>query len=217
MKPFSLTFILSFIALNCFSQALSISSQYPLKIYQWIENPLNIVVENNSCEELIVKSNVGEISGENCNYIYVLKDTSLSSVKISVGIKKDTTISWIDEIDFPVKPIPTPEVQFSISRDGKCLSRGELIAAPTLSIRDYSSERIQRIIGYSLKILRNDSIVHQIIDIVGNKLPEETIDFIRQECKGNEVIVVENIMIMLYHKEKRKVEGNIKTTICSID
>ena len=211
------------ISFRCCSQALSISSEYPFKIYQWIKNPMTIVLENHSCEELIVKSNVGQISGSNCNYVYILEDTSVNSVRISVGVMKRKNINWVKEIDFPVKPIPTPRVFISISEGRPTISKSELLVVPKILIPDYhygegvGGDRKQRVVGYSIKITRNDSIIHEVINVTGNDLLNETIDFIKTKVQNNDLLIVDDILILLYGKERRKIEGNLKVRIISED
>jgi hypothetical protein len=195
-------------------QKVSISSTYSLVLYEWVENPLLIVVENNDCKNIVVKASAGKLTGSNGEYVFVLADTGFSRIVFSVGIKKGNKTRWIQKVFCRVKKLPTPPVTVSHQTDGD-ITKELLLAIPQLFVPHYFgweatyAPNIQRVTSYSIKISRNDSTLFEQRDVPGDTLTQEMEDFIRYQCKAKDVLVFSDIQILLYKKERRRAENSV--------
>ena len=223
MKFIIVAFVNLVFVMDLFGQVVSISSPNQRIVYQWLENPLEIVIENHSCKEIVVKADHGEISGRDCNFIYTIKDIEIENVRISAGLKSKGKIEWIEEIEFNVKPIPTPKVQVGLSSDDK-INKQLLINSPFLLILSspfgfelIENPKKERVVEYSIQILRNDSIVFESLNNLGREFSDETKQFINEKCLNNDILIVSNVSILLYDSEKRKLEDNLKVKILAED
>jgi hypothetical protein len=201
-------------AYSAIGQKVSISSTYPLNLYEWVENPLLIVAENNDCKNIVAKVSAGKLTGKNGNYIFVLADTGISQVNITVGIKKGRTIKWIQEIRCRVRKLPTPAVNVAF-RNGVGIPKAVLLNIPQVVVPyDFGFEmiyapHIQKAISFSLKISRNDSTLFEQRNVPGDTLTQEMQDFIRYQCKAKDVLFFSDIKILLYKKELRNAENTV--------
>jgi len=87
--------LLPFIWTNSFSQTVVISTMKVFSFYQWVDNPFQAIIENNSCKNVIIKADKGIINVDsNCNYIYKTADNNFFYDTIHVGIKKHSKLNY---------------------------------------------------------------------------------------------------------------------------
>jgi len=215
-----LFFLISFATLN--GQRTNISTAHRIFVYEWIENPLEIIIENFSCDDIIVKANIGTIIGQSCEYIYTINDTTAEKAEISVGVKSRNKIKWIKQYELWIKPAPTPKVDLSISR-GDYVEKKLLVTNPHIYIfsgGDWELTEMPnkaKILEHSIQIKRNDSLVFEGLNSDGNEFSKETKEFIKEKCKNNDYIILSNVTMLLYNSEKRKMQGIVKLKIISDD
>ncbi len=220
MQKFMLILSVCFFNQATFAQTVSISSTSPLVLYQWMENPVTIVLENTACSNIVVKTSGGKISGTGCNYIFTTTDTGVHAAEIVIGVKQGPKVKWVKVVSCRVKPFPTPPVRLAWRTTGP-VPKVLLLSMPGLEIPDYSfgleateaSPRIQKIIQFSVQLLRNGNVIYTRNGVQGNILPEDLTNFIKNEVRENDEIVVNDVTMLLYEKEYRKYEGEIRLRI----
>ena len=152
----------------------------------------------------------GKLEGSGCEYIYtidkhVLRDT------ISVGIKKNNKITWLSKNDFEMKSLDDPTVSLGGKIKGN-INKAQLMSAPY--ILDYQTDfEIKpqwEVTGFSLKIIRNNSTVFEKTHVEGYALPNEVLNFIGASVVSGDKIVVDNISVMLYKKDKRLLNSKVE-------
>ena len=74
--------------------------------YLGVDNPLTIVAENCSCNQLVLKSDNGTIKGKSCQYIYHPKN--IGKVLIQAYKKQEKKLIEIGVTEFRVKRVPDP-------------------------------------------------------------------------------------------------------------
>ncbi len=211
LKTF-LTILVCIVSTKGFSQTVSISPVKTRVLYQWLDNPLQVVVENSSCKNLIVKAQKGKIKGKECEYIYTTNDTVFRDV-IKVGILKNGKVKWISEQDFIVKKLYDPDVAIG-SWIGKndTVYKSALMAQVGLNlplydfgICSFTDNRRQVVTDYNVKVFRNSKVIFSEI-VASNLLTEKFKSFISTQSLKNDTIVFENITGLLYQKEIRKLD-----------
>ena len=193
------------------SQLVSLSTTKTMLLYQWIKNPLIIIIENTLCKDIVVKVSAGKIYGNNCSFTYKTEDTAVSKIVISIGVRSKNKIKWIKDEDLYVKPYPTPEARIGISGNRKSIMIAELLAQPKVWIADYpfgfeavESPKLYRVNDFSISIKRSDSLIYKFDHVNGNMLPLETQNFIRNNSHENDILEITNMEFILFDKERRK-------------
>ncbi len=231
MKKLGFISIIVFFSGNLFSQKVLISTAKTNVFYQWIENPLSISVENYSCEDLVAKADKGILTGSQCDYIYVTDSYNITKVKITVGVKRKGKIKWIDSMAIRVKSLPDPEPMLGMFGSGDTIPKAAFpynthINLPMSSGWElYGDCEKQDIISFTFKVKRNDSTIFQesytnpkgfcdtfnygLYDslshdyIFTSDFSREAFNLIYFEGKKGDRIIIENIVALLYRKEKR--------------
>ena len=88
------------------SQKIAISPLKTNLLYENIDNPIQIAVENESCDSLIIETNNGEISGDSCEYSIRPNKTGEAVIYIKKKVNNDTIL--LGKRNFRVKRIPLP-------------------------------------------------------------------------------------------------------------
>jgi hypothetical protein len=101
-----------------YAQKFSVSFPIGSTVYQESEILLTVLVENNSCSDMIVKCHQGKISYiEQCKYLYRCKNVGLDTIE--VFIQKGKEIKRIGQQIFVVKERPHPEATVAGLKGGK--------------------------------------------------------------------------------------------------
>ncbi len=118
-----------------FSQSVSVEREGMNVLYQGIENPVSVAVENHRCSEILVKAEHGKIekSEEDCSYKYKIEDCSINSTKIFVGVKNGNSINWIDTLEHRIKHLPTPGPYIAGVFDQDSIEKNRILAAYKVS------------------------------------------------------------------------------------
>jgi hypothetical protein len=133
----------TFISFKTFSQEIAILNKKNNSIlYQWLGNPLKVVIEGYNCNEIIVKSSGGKFEGSGCDYTFSC-DHKLKEVYFYYGIIQNKKVKWIDTIMYRIRSHPTPTVYFvgvsPMYKDTFSLNELKLCYFPTteLAVKDY--------------------------------------------------------------------------------
>ena len=219
MQKFAALTILILSCEGLYSQTVSISTTKTNVFYRWTENPLQIVIENNSCKNIIIKADIGKITGSNCEYTYtVLTDTAFYDV-IYVGLQKHGKTTWLSKTAYPIKELPDPVVQIgSFNRSGNIpinyiLSQTGLRIPVPYGFCSFPNEKIQELKSYSVKIVRGDSVLFSQRNIAGNLFDEVLTGFIKKNCRASDKIIFYEFVCILYEKEIRQLKQELALTI----
>jgi len=93
--------LLLFSFIFSFGQKVAVSADKNNILYLEVDNPLTIAVENTSCKELVVKTDNGEITGQNGSY--AIRPKSIGIANISISIKQNGKLRHIAKRTFRVK------------------------------------------------------------------------------------------------------------------
>jgi len=151
-----------------FSQSAIVSTSLTKCVYQWIDNPIEIAIEKQACNNLIAKVDNGVLTGNGCNYIFKT-DQSNRWVKITIGIKRKRSVEWVDSVSIWVKRLPDPVATFAgYSWEDTFFNKTVLLLNPCMSIPTSAKgmgwclieqPHIQRITSFTLSIVRNDTTI----------------------------------------------------------
>jgi hypothetical protein len=206
-----LFFILTiFLSITILAQTVVVSTTQTNYLVEYIDNPVKIVVENYPCTQIVAKATYGKLEGDGCEYVYtidkhVLRDT------ISVGVKKNDNITWISKNDFEMKSLDDPTVSLGGKIKGK-INKAQLMSAPYVMDyqNDFEIKPQWEVTGFSMKIIRNNSVVMEKVNVQGYTLPGEVVNFIGASVMSGDKIVVDNISVMLYKKDKRLINSKVE-------
>lgn len=214
MKKLIFTFTLSFSVISVISlsaQSVAISTDATRALYQWIENPLKIAIENTPCNSIVVKAEKGKLTGKGCDYIYTTTD-SVSIDIIKVGIKRGAKVKWIKEEVLRVRKLPDPSVQlgsFGNFKEVNRIPRNQLTSGQGLRLPipdgfcDYTNDRVQCIVGYSITVIRNGHTIFSE-NATDNYFSENFKRFMDIMLIAGDKVVFDNLVALLYQHEIRK-------------
>jgi hypothetical protein len=172
MKKEVLSLLILLLSLSVYAQEFGVS---PLKMnimYMGVENPLRIVVENHSCDSIIISSNVKLQKIRPCNYIAIPGNISVANFNLAV-IKNNDNIR-IGRSQFRVHKTPDPVVSVGGRKDGT-IPKGFLLSQPGLKAvleYDFIFDAEYKIKSYTVVIEREDEKVFSK-DFEGNRFPAE--------------------------------------------
>ena len=202
-----------------YSQTVAVSATKSNVLYQWLENPLQIVVENTSCKNIIVKAEKGQVTGSSCNYIYIVSNDTTRYDYIKVGIKTKGKIKWLSNDRYFVRKLPDPIVNISSSYFGKQkIPKNILLAAYGLRIPvsegfcSSDNHKQQYLRSYEVKVMRKDSTLFSA-NVDGNIFPQKLIEFIETKSVNGDTVVFNNFIAVLYEKEIRHLSQSIELTL----
>ena len=221
MSKYIIIFLFTFSWTKLFSQTVSVSVSATLTrvLYQWIDNPLKVVVENNSCKSLIVKADKGQIKGSNCEYIYIASSDKIKQDIIKVGLKQNGKVRWISETIYRVIKLPDPIAYFANSLDGDTVPKNLIKAQFAISlprfdfgICSFDNERLQVIKSYRVTITRGNKIIFSE-SVNSNLLTEKFKKFVGESCITGDNIMFDNLKALLYEKENRDLVQTIRLVV----
>ena len=134
LKQLFLLSVLFCVLHKAFSQQAAMSVDINNVVYEGVENPLSIVVENIPCSAISVKSTNGNIEGKGCKFI--LKDLKIHSYNentVDVIVYKKTKIKLkeVARWTFSIKRFPNPVVKIGPSAGGD-IERAVFVAQTSL-------------------------------------------------------------------------------------
>ena len=200
------------------AQTVSISSTKVNIFAQWIDNPITIVVENNSCKNIVVKVDKGQLKGTGCDRIYTAPSDSINSVLVRIGVKKGLKITWVSEQSYRVLKLPDPMIRIGNSTGGS-ITKGSLYLQQRFYVPIFydgfcsnNNPRYGKVQNYSVRVIRKDSILFSE-DNYDQYLSERFKNFIFKNCENGDKVVFDNFTILIYEKEVRKVKQTIDLTL----
>jgi len=156
MKKRVLILLVLMLSFSGYAQEFAIS---PLKMnimYMGVENPIKVVVENYSCDSILISANVQLQRRLGCDYIAIPGKISVATFNLAV-IKNNDTIN-IGRSQFRVHKTPDPVVELGGKTDGM-ISKGFLLSQPGLrAVLDYDFifDAEYKIKSYAVVIERKD-------------------------------------------------------------
>lgn len=96
----------SLIFSQVFAQQVAVSADKNNVFYLGLDNPITVTVENCSCNDLVVKTDNGEVTGKGCQLIFRGKEYGRAA--IMVYKKAGNKLKEIGSNAFRVKKIPPP-------------------------------------------------------------------------------------------------------------
>lgn len=161
-RVFYITFILFQIQIG-FSQVATISATKTNVLYVGIENPIEAVIENTSCDSIYLVSTNGVIQGDSCRYSIIPAEVGECQISIYKIKGKDSIL--IEETVLRVKPFPdysiaifgSNEFKFENTKELKYVTKEILCNEPIIwPYSDCGSIDMDiYIVEYELSILRD--------------------------------------------------------------
>ena len=220
MKLLTLISIFAITIGKTFSQTVAVAATNTNVFYQWLDNPVIVVVENCPCKNIVVQTNKGTLTGSGCQYIYKAENDVFETT-IKVGVKSQGIIKWVNESNYRVKPLPDPMILIGGVRSSGKMFKSELLGNRNISVpcEEFGAEltpcqQKQQIINYTLVVSRKGSIIFESKDITLTdypNMPDNAIDFIDKHCISGDVLTFDNITCLMYKKERRKLSPYILT------
>jgi len=202
MKCLILLLLTAFSITNLYAQAVAVSITTTNVFYQWLDNPVTVVVEKSACEDVVVKATNGTLTGNGCKYIFNA-GTNVSETIIKVGVKNSDTIKWLNETTYSVRPVPEIKEAIGTTNYIGKLSKNAILSNTHIMMAcpDSDSFNCAQIISYSLFITEKGSFAFKAEDILGNELPANALKFIKNHCITGDVITFDNIKCV-YKKQE---------------
>jgi hypothetical protein len=208
--------ILLLSALNNYSQTIAIEKGTKI-LYKYVPNPLKIVVENEKCEDIIVKTKVGRISREtyrdSCHFIYWCQNCEAKKDFIFVGIKSIGKTRWIDSLEYNLRDETINAIELNLKgcltdctfdkNDFQADTVDNEILLPGMSapLINFDIELNYPISEYSVEQLRNDSVIFSVRHIKGCRFSNELLHQI-QISQQNDKFRFFDVSVVFEHCEQ---------------
>jgi len=188
----TLTGILLLVSSFVYGQEVVVSLTRMNTLYRTLENPVRILIENQSAKKVTAKARYGRLTpGENpTEFWYYIEDCDVKEDQIIVGIKNKNGVEWIDTTVYRIKSPPPPVLYVSASRGG-VLWRDQLMVLPVLSLgwHDIFVDEVRfQVDTFSVEVYRNDSIIFSEYRVPGNRFSPKLMQFIADEEPGYSLI-----------------------------
>lgn len=204
-----LLFLVCLLSFVGHSQNVAIELERMNILHIGVENPIKIVVENYSCEDVVMKTKGGVLTptSDKCRFIYKTENCDLKVERISVGVKNKGEIKWIDSTLYAVKLIPDPVIKIATNRNShnnysEKITRGGLIP----SMEEFYFDIRLNIQEYSVEILRNDSVIYSDENVNGYRFSEELLREIEKALEGDKLRFY-NILVIYPANCERVIDG----------
>jgi len=203
MKLLAVFLLIAMSVEKTFSQTVAVSTERHV-FYQLLNNPLTVAIEKCACEDVIIKTSNGTLTGSDCKYTYYASDDVLKTT-IEVGTKIKGKVKWLTKTTYLVKPVPEVKEVIGTMKPNKKLTKNAIllngyIKALCPDPHDYDSLEV---ISYSMYIPKQDSAIFRANSILGNELPNSARMFISNNCNSGDILVFDEIICM-FRNEKRQ-------------
>lgn len=146
--------------------------------YVGVDNPLTITVENCACKDLVVKTDNGKITGNNCQYVY--KGNQYGSASIILYKKNGIKLKEIGRNAFRIKRIPAPVFKIAQYGSFNNMNADRKANKITLAAQQYVRAEIEGfdfdgrciVDSFSVSIFYSDSCKSKTFFNLTNKLTE---------------------------------------------
>jgi hypothetical protein len=192
-------------------QNLVVTSIERISLVQLAENKIKIIIEGHICKDIVVKAEKGIVRSnpDDCDFIYIAPDTSIHNDVLQIGLKGRKEIKWLQTTELSIQRLLDPEPSVGGYLSGSVIPKAAFIAQSGIAVPVTDGwhwvqiQKRQKILNYSVKLLRGDSTLFEKTSIKGFLFPTELKDFIRLSSQTGDKIVFYNIHTLLYETELR--------------
>lgn len=190
---------------DSFSQKVAIENLKQNIAYPYLDNPMNIIVEEIPCDEIYVSTNNGEMKSKgNCEYIFHPDEVGMASIFI-YKIEKGDTIQ-IEERKYRVKRWPISKARIGRINSGKIgLTEFKVQRGVIVPVENFDISANYKVVSYRLQIVRGQDLIGEEVNI-GGKFEEKTKKLILKTERGDRIIVDEIKILTPGSKEKIEIE-----------
>jgi predicted nucleic acid-binding Zn finger protein len=173
--------------LQGYGQQFSVWTTRQLFVYVGVDNPITAVVENCSCDSIVLTTDNGSIKRTgNCQYLLSVKKTG----KTKISVKR---LAYVDTINvgytlYNAVKVPDPVVSLSGFKSGSMINKALLRQGGLIPhLENFGFTPETRITEFKIVVLRQDSVLW-CKKIIGNMIKKELDDYI-DELKESDVII----------------------------
>ena len=201
-----ITWTILFFAISfcSFGQRFSVAPDKMNILYQDVDNPLTITVENCPCNQMVVKTDNGKITGENCSY-YFYTDSGWKA-NIIIYRKVNQKLVRIGQSIFRVKPIPYPAPKVGPSAGGRIkavvLKNQQFIRT---DFDGFDIASFNSIDSFTVSIIRGDTCFYAQINNYTSAFSKELINAL-SEIKEGDTVIFKNIIARRHNGKSVKLE-----------
>lgn len=186
--PFILLFLLGF--QGVFGQEFAIENLKQNYAYPWIGNYLRIAIEDENCENVIVKTDNGTIEkldSLGCNFVFVPK--ILGGATLSVYVVENSDTTKIGERIYRIKKWPEFKPHFGrISSKGQ-MSRAEFILHQGVRVPMHFDLNAEiTVVSYRITVMRECKSVYNL-ENEGARLDEDNSKILKNVKVGDTVLI----------------------------
>jgi hypothetical protein len=174
-------------------QDFNISNEKLSDFYLGIENPIKAVAEEISCDNLILITDNGKISGGGCDYVIKPGHEGVAKLELYQLVKKDSIL--VGTSLFRVMRLPKPVARVANQRGGK-IKKPVLQAQTTIIVilENFDINIFFAVKEYTVTILRNNVALYN--EVVYDRLIPDSIKEKFSELSTGDVVVFSNIKAM---------------------
>jgi hypothetical protein len=192
--------LICFAFIKAYSQQINIVAETYMSniVYVGVNNPINIIVENCSCQQLYVTTNFGVLSKKDSLCGYILKVPSSISAGVDLSIYKITNRDtiFLGIKNFRIKRVPYPVSKIVGQHGGKMNCTLWKCANGVYAIEegfDYNCPFI--VIEFEYTIYRNDKLIFTRA-LNSNLFDTSVLKFNRNHIRKNDRIYIQKIKAM---------------------
>jgi hypothetical protein len=189
-----------------FGQAISVSNERENIVTVGIDNPISVAVEGLPAASLIIKTDNGDIQGENGRYVF--RPVRVGPTAIMIFKKTNGKLKKIGEKYFRAKLLNDPV--FRIGSGKSEMTKKELVVQDNVRATNSDLDIIYTIDSFRVCIFSRDTCKYSISQNFGNRLSEELKSRF-QLIKNGDVIVFKDIYITQPDKSSTMIEPLIIT------
>lgn len=198
------TILFSIISFSSVGQRFSVSPDKMNILYQDVDNPLTITVENCPCSQMIVKTDNGKIEGKNCSYYFHTDSGWKANILIYKRVKQK--LVKVGQSTFRVKSIPYPVPKVGPSAGGNIkaivLKNQQFIRA---DYDDFEIDIFSPIDSFTVSIIRGDTCVYNQINNRTSAFSKELVNAL-SAIKEGDTVIFKNIFGRRYNGEAIKLQ-----------
>ncbi|MCF8374437.1 MAG: hypothetical protein K9H64_22640 [Bacteroidales bacterium] len=180
MKRSIILFIIISSHLHLFGQHVAISNTKENTVYFGIATPLDVVVENMSCDSFFLSTDNGRVDGESCNFQFFPAHIGKANIFVKKITENDTIV--LSKAFFKVTSLPKPTAYIAGMRGGR-ISKNNLAAQTGVyaQLDNFDFDISLHISSYSVIVIRNQQCIF-VTNIEGGKFSDiMKIEFARLE------------------------------------
>jgi len=174
------------------AQKIAIGTDKTNILYIGVDNPLTIAAANVSQKSLVVKADIGSISGGNGSYIYNGKEAG--RVIISVYTKSNGKLKKLGDNYFRVKKIPDPVFKIASGKDSIPVVEFQNQKYVRAELENFEIETRILIISFKAIVISKDTCKYKEILNTGNEIGD-SLKHEFQLLKKGEIVIFKEILV----------------------